>query len=131
MNELCKCGSNRVAERCCESIISGKRNAVTAEELMRSRYVAFTKADVDYLMRSHHSKTRPTKDRKNIERWAKSVTWLGLVIISTEAGKENENQGKVEFRAIYLENGKLQEIHEKSLFEREDGKWVYTSGEHY
>jgi len=98
---------------------------------MRSRYVAFTKADVNYLMRSHHSKTRPMKDRKNIERWAKSVTWMGLVILSSEAGKEADSHGMVEFRAIYLENGKLQEIHEKSLFVREDGKWVYTSGEHY
>jgi len=131
MNELCRCGSDRVAEQCCESIINGKIDAATAEELMRSRYVAFTKADVNYLMRSHHSKTRPMKDRKNIERWAKSVQWMGLVIISNKAGKETDNQGMVEFRAIYLENGKPQEIHEKSLFEREDGKWVYTSGVHY
>jgi SEC-C motif-containing protein len=131
MNELCACGSNRIAGQCCESIIDGKRDATTAEELMRSRYVAFTKADINYLMRSHHSKTRPMKDRKNIERWAKSVQWMGLVILSTEAGKETDNQGMVEFRAIYLENGKLQEIHEKSLFEREDSKWVYISGVHY
>jgi SEC-C motif domain protein len=131
MNELCSCGSNRVAEQCCESILTGKRDAATAEELMRSRYVAYTKADVNYLMRSHHSKTRPMKDRKNIERWAKSVQWMGLVILSTESGKENDDHGMVEFRAIYLENGKLREIHEKSLFEREDGKWVYTSGVHY
>jgi SEC-C motif domain protein len=131
MNELCRCGSNRFAEQCCESIINGKIIAATAEELMRSRYVAFTKADVNYLMRSHYSKTRTMKDRKNIERWAKSVKWMGLVIISTEAGKETDNQGMVEFRALYVEKGKLQEIHEKSLFEREDGKWVYTSGVHY
>jgi SEC-C motif domain protein len=131
MKGLCSCGLNNATDGCCESIIDGKRDAATAEELMRSRYVAFTKADVNYLMRSHHSKTRPMKDRKNIERRAKSVTWMGLVIISTEAGKETDNQGMVEFRAIYLENGKLQEIHEKSLFEREDGKWVYISGVHY
>jgi SEC-C motif domain protein len=131
MNDLCSCGLNKATDGCCESILTGKRDAETAEELMRSRYVAFTKADVNYLMRSHHSKTRPIKDRKNIERWAKSVQWMGLVILSNEAGKETDNQGMVEFRAIYLENGKLQEIHEKSLFEREDGKWVYTSGVHY
>ena len=131
MNELCACGSNRIVGQCCESIIEGKRDATTAEELMRSRYVAFTKADVNYLMRSHHSKTRPMKDRKNIEHWAKSVQWMGLVILSTEAGEVNDNQGVFEFRALYVENGKLEGIHEKSLFEREDGKWVYTSGEHY
>lgn len=131
MIELCACGLKKASNQCCESILAGKRDALTAEELMRSRYVAFTKADVSYLMRSHHSKTRPMNDRKNIERWSKSVTWMGLVILSTEAGKENDNNGMVEFRALYVENGNLLEIHEKSMFEREDGKWVYTSGVHY
>jgi len=126
MNDLCSCGLNKATEGCCESIIAGKRDAATAEELMRSRYVAFTKADVNYLMRSHHSKTRPTKDRRNIERWAKSVQWMGLVILNTDKGQENDNQGMVEFRALYVESGQLHELHEKSLFERENGNWVYT-----
>ncbi|MBW8333803.1 MAG: hypothetical protein K0M40_17400 [Prolixibacteraceae bacterium] len=97
---------------------------------MRSRYVAFTLANVDYLMRSHSSKTRPVKDRKNIEKWAKSVTWMGLAILETEAGEASDEIGYVEFKATYLENGKLQQIHEKSLFHRENGKWVYVSGLH-
>lgn len=101
------------------------------KRLMRSRYVAFTNADVNYLMQSHHSKTRPLKDRNNIERWTKSVQWMGLVILNTEAGKEDDSHGMVEFRALYVEDGKLQEIHERSLFERENGKWVYCSGVHY
>jgi SEC-C motif domain protein len=33
---LCPCGSNRPSAECCELIISGKRDAATAEELMRS-----------------------------------------------------------------------------------------------
>jgi len=130
MNKLCRCGSNRAADECCELIISGKKEAVTAEELMRSRYVAFTKADGNYLMRSFHSRYRQVKERKNIEHWAKSVQWMGLAILNSAAGQENDSSGMVEFRALYLENGILQQIHEKSLFERENGKWVYTSGEH-
>ena len=58
---LCPCGLNRLYADCCGSILSGRKIAETAEELMRSRYVAFTFADVNYLMRSHHSKTRPVK----------------------------------------------------------------------
>lgn len=131
MNKNCPCGSNKLANEYCVPIILGIKAATTAEELMRSRYVAYTSANVDYLMRSHHSTTRPTKDRKSIERWAKSVQWMGLVILSTEAGLENDQRGMVEFRALYLENGELQQIHEKSLFEREKGKWVYVSGVHY
>ena len=131
MNELCPCGSNKNADQCCELIISGKIDAATAEELMRSRYVAFTRADINYLMRSHHSKTRPVRERKSIERWAKSVQWMGLVILNTSAGQKEDNRGTVAFRAIYVENGIIHEMHEKSLFERENGKWVYTTGVHY
>jgi len=99
-------------------------------QLMRSRYSAFTQANVDYLMRSHSVKTRPIKERKSIEKWAKSVVWMSLTIINTQAGEAIDEIGYVEFKALYLENGKPQQIHERSLFQRENGKWVYVSGEH-
>ena len=96
---------------------------------MRSRYTAFTKADVDYLIRSHHSRTRPTRERKSIKQWAQSVQWMGLVVLKSEAGQPSEATGIVEFRALYMENGQMQQIHERSSFEKEDGKWVYVTGE--
>lgn len=97
---------------------------------MRSRYTAFTLANIDYLMLSHHSSTRPEKQRKSIQKWAESVQWMGLVILGTQAGGASDDYGYVEFRALYLETGKMQQIHEKSLFKRENQKWVYVSGEH-
>ena len=130
MQNLCPCGSGRLCVACCEPIITGINEATTAQELMRSRYTAFTLANVDYLMHSHYSKTRPAKERISIEKWAKSVTWMGLTILSTQAGEINDALGYVEFKALYLENGKLQQIHEKSLFQRECNKWVYVSGVH-
>jgi SEC-C motif-containing protein len=130
MQNLCPCGSGFSYSDCCEPIISGRNDAATAQALMRSRYVAFNQANVDYLMRSHSAKTRPVKERKNIEKWAKSVTWMGLSILDTQAGDASDEIGTVEFKATYLENGKLQQIHEKSLFQRENGKWVYVSGVH-
>ena len=98
---------------------------------MRSRYVAFTRADGDYLMRSQSLKTRPVGEKKNIEQWAKSVSWIGLTIVGTQAGQAGDQTGYVEFRASYLEDGKLKQIHEKSLFRRENGHWVYVSGVHF
>ncbi|WP_318347307.1 YchJ family protein [Aquipluma nitroreducens] len=131
MQNLCPCGSGQVFANCCEAIISGKKDALTAQELMRSRYTAFTQANIDYLMRSHSIKTRPIKERKSIEKWAKSVVWMGLSILQVQAGEANDEIGYVEFKALYLENGKPQQIHEKSLFQRENGKWVYVSGVHF
>jgi len=107
------------------------REASTCQELMRSRYVAFTLADVDYLMQSHHSKTRPIKEYNQIKKWAESVQWMGLVIVNTQSGGLYDTIGYVEFRAMYLEDGQMQEIHENSLFERENQRWVYVSGVHF
>ena len=127
----CPCSSGLLFDNCCEPIISGRKAAVTAQELMRSRYTAFTQANVDYLMRSHSAKTRPVKERKSIEKWAKSVVWMGLTIIQAQAGEASDEVGYVEFKAFYTENGQPQQIHEKSLFRRENGKWVYVSGVYF
>ena len=131
MPDLCPCGSGQLFTNCCEPITSGRKEAATAQELMRSRYTAFTQANVDYLMRSHSAKTRPIKERKSIEKWAKLVNWMGLTIIQIQAGDANDEIGYVEFKALYLENGKPQQIHEKSVFKRENGKWMYVSGVHF
>lgn len=130
MNNLCPCGSQRLADDCCLAIISGKREAKTALELMRSRYVAFTIGDGGYLMQSHHQKTRPAKERSKIESWAKSVHWMGLQVLTSQGGLANDYTGYVEFRALYLENAQLQQIHENSFFKKEQGKWFYYSGVH-
>lgn len=129
MQTLCPCGSKKESKDCCLLIINGEKEAKTAEDLMRSRYTAFTLANIDYLMRSQHSKTRDLKDKKNIQNWAASVLWTGLQVLETKAGTVRDESGFVEFKALYVEHGKLQQIHEKSLFRRENNKWVYVSGE--
>ena len=131
MQNNCPCGSGRSFDTCCEPIINGKTEAATAQELMRSRYTAFTIANGNYLMRSHHPSTRPNRERKNIEKWAKSVQWVRLTVLNTQAGDISDTSGYVEFKAFFIENGLLQKIHEKSFFQHQDGKRVYVSGEMY
>jgi Uncharacterized protein conserved in bacteria len=128
--QLCPCGSGSGFRNCCEPLLNCSTNAESALQLMRSRYTAFTKANVDYLMQTHAAKSRPVAERKNIERWAKSVVWLGLEIIKAENGNRDDKTGYVEFKATYIENGQPAQIHERSLFIRENGKWVYVSGVH-
>ena len=121
MNKLCPCGSSLPYSECCSLIINAIKEADTCEELMRSRYTAFTMANADYLMSSHSLKTRRLKDLQSIKKWAESVQWMGLVVLNTHAGKVNDQTGDVEFRALYMERGKVQQIHENSLFKRENG----------
>jgi len=126
----CPC-SGKKYEDCCQPFIDGKADAPTAEALMRSRYTAFVNANINYLMKTHHAKTRPTKDKEDILQWAKSVQWMGLTICATKNGLASNQEGMVEFRALYMEKGQLKEIHEKSLFQKGKGMWFYVSGEHY
>ena len=126
----CYCNSNKEFSQCCQPIILGAAKAETAEQLMRSRYSAYVVADINYLLNSHHKSTRPTKERKNILKWAKSVRWIGLEVISTQKGTATDSDGYVEFKAMFEENGKLDYIHEKSYFVKENSLWYYKSGTH-
>jgi len=122
----CNCGRPKSYKDCCGVIHSQKIKANTAEDLMRSRYTAFTLGDGDYLMRSQHSKTRNLKEKKEITKWAKSVNWIRLEVLKTSKGLSSDMLGTVEFKAFFFESGSVQMIHENSSFEKEGGYWVYV-----
>ncbi len=126
----CFCNSSQLFEYCCQPIILGKREAQTAEQLMRSRYSAFVVANINYLMNTHHPKTRPSKDKKSILKWTRSVEWKGLEIITTSVCEPSSLEAYVEFKASFIEDGTLANIHENSYFVKENGKWLYKSGIH-
>ncbi|WP_299436268.1 YchJ family metal-binding protein [uncultured Aquimarina sp.] len=121
----CYCGRQKAYDLCCGSIHKDSTIAFTAEDLMRSRYSAFVLANGDYLMKSHHSSTRPLKEKKSIVKWAKSVKWVKLEVLHTTKGSISDEDGAVEFKAFYFENGTLEVIHENSAFVKENGSWVY------
>ena len=125
---FCYCNSKKEFENCCKPIILGKQNAETAEQLMRSRYCAYVVADINYLLNSHHPDTRPTKERKHILEWSKSVTWIGLEIISKHKGLQTDTDGFVEFKALFQEKNHIDCIHESSYFVKENNRWYYKSG---
>ena len=116
----CPCGTGASYEACCGALHAGARQAETAEQLMRSRYVAFTRGDSRYLS---HSASDDDADWDATAAWAKSVQWLGLTIVA--AGADT-----VEFVARYLEDGQLVSLHEKSRFSKTpEGRWRYDDGE--
>lgn len=121
----CYCGNLKDYVNCCEKIHKDLANAKTAEQLMRSRYSAFVLANGDFLMKSHYSKTRPTSEKKAIVAWAKSVNWIKLEIIDTTMGLENDTNGTVTFNAYFYQHGKVDVIHEKSAFKKENKHWKY------
>ncbi|MEN3323880.1 YchJ family metal-binding protein [Mariniflexile soesokkakense] len=121
----CYCGNKEPYSECCEKIHNDINQALTAEQLMRSRYSGFVLANGDYLMQSHHSSTRPIKDKKGIIEWAKSVQWIKLEVLETSKGKPQDTEGTVTFNAYFYENGIVEVIHEKSAFLKENNYWTY------
>ncbi|OHX64720.1 YchJ family protein [Flammeovirga pacifica] len=127
--ENCPCGSGRAYDGCCGIAHHNIENVITAEQLMRSRYTAFTMANGEYLNLSHHSKTRPQsrRERRDLVKWAKSVKWDHLEVVQCIKGGESDDTGVVEFKAYFKDSGGLQVIHEKSTFIKENGHWVYDT----
>ena len=115
----CPCNPAKKYSECCQKAHQNINTVTTAEQLMRSRYSAFVLANVNYLQKSHHSTTRPNKqEKRDIEKWTKSVNWLQLEILNT-------TEDTVEFKASFKENGSVQVIHGNSKFCKENNHWVY------
>jgi len=112
-------------ENCCLPLIQGKAKAKTAEDLLRARYTAFTRGDVDYILDSHHSKTVGDVKREEIEDWSKNSKWLGLKVVQSEAGTTADDQGTIIFCAQYEADGKQNDHWEQSFFEKEKGEWRF------
>jgi SEC-C motif-containing protein len=121
----CPCSKTLNYQECCGQAHSNPTFIKTAEDLMRSRYSAFTLANGSYLIETHHPETRRNVDEKEIVDWAKSVKWDRLEILNKTQGLDNDETGTVEFKAYFKEKEKLRYIYENSLFKRECGVWKY------
>src|SRR5512135_1175519 len=98
MKDACPCGSELPESACCGPILDGVP-AATALALMRSRYTAYVRGAIDYLIATHDESTRDSVDRASVARWSRDTIWLGLEIVATEGGGEDDDTGVVEFVA--------------------------------
>ena len=125
---FCNCGSGKNYSECCEPLIKGYKEPQTPEALMRSRYTAYTKANITYITKTMRGKASIGFDATEAKEWAKRVKWQRLEIIETKL--DNPNKGIVEFKAFFEENGQQGIIHEISEFQRKLGLWYYVNGKH-
>jgi SEC-C motif-containing protein len=127
--ELCPCGSNLAYSECCEPFITAKKNASTAEQLMRARYTAYAKQSIDYILTTTLEEKRSECDERAIQNWSSKSIWHQLEILSTKKGGPDDNEGLVEFIAHFTESGIRKNLHEKGVFKKVDGNWFYVDGE--
>ncbi len=87
---------------------------------MRSRYTAFVRGAIDYLIETHDPATRRSVDRAAITAWSRETQWRGLEIVATEG------DDIVEFIARGVTRGRPFAQRERSKFRRVDGAWRYV-----
>lgn len=120
----CPCGSGKHYEDCCGRYLNQGETAATAENLMRSRYSAYTLTREDYLLETWHSSTRPP----SLDLTGQPAQqWIGLTVKRHE--QIAADQAIVEFVARYKINGCAYRLHEISRFVRENGLWFYVDGD--
>ena len=125
-SEKCPCCSGKLYSECCEPIIKGTRKAESPEEVMRARYSAYAKAEIDYLVESTEPTQRKDLDKQEMRDWAERSKWLGLEIISAPAPEGTK--GEVEFIARYEDHDTPLEHHELAEFRKVDGDWFFYDG---
>jgi len=126
LEKLCECGSGLRAEKCCLPLISGVREAQTAEELMRSRFVAYKLDETAYIKSTWHSSTRPEEINSD-----STLAWTHLEIIDAPSVPVKSVDAYVEFKAWFIQSGVLGHMHERSRFVLENERWFYIDGEQY
>lgn len=121
--QQCPCGSGYLYVSCCRPVLERVRKAESAVQLMRSRYTAFVKGNISYLLESWHPSTRPAGLDEG-----KLVDWQRLEILDCQQGEAGDSKGSVTFRAIFKSGGAFHQLEESSRFVFSEGKWLYVDG---
>lgn len=124
----CPCGSKQNYDACCGLYIEGGQKPETAEQLMRSRYTAYTLENVDYIDTTHYPSAKDDFDKEQALMWAQNSEWKGLEIIETLDGGNDDQTGIVEFKVNFSLNDEDNQLHERSEFKKKNGVWFYLDG---
>jgi SEC-C motif-containing protein len=123
----CICGKSKPFAKCCDRFISGKHNAKTPEQLMRSRFSAYALGGFGkYLISTWLPAS--SKGLSVSELSEKTVNWQRLKIVSSS---QQGNNGVVEFNAWFYKSTSSDEMeimHEISEFVRIQSRWFYVGG---
>ena len=126
--DICPCGSDLNYDNCCGKYIEKQFIPQTAEDLMRSRYTAYTKTNIDYIKKTMIGPALKSFDYQKSKQWAKNSLWIKLEVINHKLNKKDNNTAFVEFKAFYLIDNLPQILNEISEFKKINGQWFYYSG---
>lgn len=128
----CPCGVGAYGS-CCGPLIAGEQLALTAEQLMRSRYSAFALGAsvpeaIEHLLRTHPEPGQTAAARrKALRESCRSIQWLSLNVLDCQNGGPLDQHGTVTFEAHWRDRDRRDGVlRECSRFGRgESGEWLY------
>jgi len=122
----CPCGSNKLFSTCCQPLLRGDAEATDPEQLMRSRYSAYALGGHgQYLLATWFPATAVGLTADELSTG--ELEWCGLQVLDSAI---DGDAGSVEFRASYRDaGGRSGVLHEKAVFRRSAGRWLYVGGE--
>ena len=130
----CPCGGGAY-NRCCGPLIAGEQLAATAQQLMRSRFSAFTLASrdpqsIEHLLRTHlEPGLTAAARRKALMESCRTIQWLSLKVLDFQNGSPLDQHGTVTFEARWRDRDRDRReglLKECSRFGRgESGEWIY------
>lgn len=130
VNAPCPCGSQKKYKKCCKVFHNGSL-APTAQLLMKSRFSAFAASEANYIIKTTHKENPDFSD--DLVSWKASIlsfchvtSFEKLDILEVIEG---ETESFVTFKATLTQEEKDCSFIEKSRFLKENGAWLYHSGE--
>lgn len=122
----CHCDTKNSFSDCCEPLLKNVKQAKTPVQLMRSRFTAYKLGSYgEYLLKTWFPLTSQGVNAAELSQ--QSRDWQQLKIINKSQQGDN---GFVEFEARFLDvAGNNQIHHERSVFKRVDGTWLYVGEE--
>ncbi|MRN37714.1 SEC-C motif-containing protein [Neisseria sp. N95_16] len=122
--QICPCQSQRAYADCCQPFHAQQKLPVTAEELMRSRYSAYTLQNIDYIVQTTVPSQQKLLDTADMLAWSRETDWQGLDVLK-HIPNIGKNHAQVEFIAHFQGAGEAQHHHELSAFVKIDGRWYF------
>ncbi|OTG86292.1 YchJ family protein [Acinetobacter sp. ANC 3813] len=123
----CPCGQGNYAS-CCQPLHAGQSKAQSAAQLMRSRYSAFAKHEIEYIVQTTAVGQQQALDVPAIAAWSNSNLWLKLDVVQANE-KLDKTHAQVEFKAHYQaigEDGQTPQVHhEVSHFVKHNEAWFF------
>ena len=125
----CPCESGKDYGQCCQPCHAGVP-ADNAEQLMRSRYCAYTLGLIDYLVATTLPAQQAQLEVDHMRSWSEQSRWLGLEVEQVVGGA-GSNRAQVTFTARWADPDESVHSHrECSDFKRIAQRWYFIDPNH-